>query len=234
MMEVRLHPAPQWRDVVREQIQVVGLSLRREALVIAAFLGAATVLIVGEIVMGEPGFDSDEIFPMPLLAFFYPFAVWRSDKRFAPAFLWTLPVERRQLALAKVFAGGVWMGAALAAFATWLVALAFIDGVPPGSLLARVPFTASIVAYLFGSALVLGFRHPWRWLIGIGGVLVLIGVLQDAIHLAEPTVLSSTLDSAEITWRMHPLLTWTIAAFLSLGAGLAALLAATSRHRETR
>ena len=44
-MEVTLHPAPRWRDVVLEQVRVVGLSLRREALVVAVVLGIVTLMI---------------------------------------------------------------------------------------------------------------------------------------------------------------------------------------------
>lgn len=242
MIEVTLHPAPRWRDVVLEQIRIVGLSLRLAALIIGVVLAIATFLIGVEIIGGGPGFDSREIFPTAVISFLYPFAVWRSNKRFGPAFLWTLPVDRRRLALAKVFAGWVWLMAALAVFVAWLFALGLLAGAPPAMTVARVPVIAAIATYLLGSALLLGLRHPLRWLLGAAGVLFLTGGLSQALE--EFYGMESLLGSrslffaAEDAWRswltLSDLGQWAITTFLSLGAGLAALWAAASRHVERR
>jgi hypothetical protein len=240
MMEVTLHPTPRLRDVVLEQIRIVGLSLRVEALVAALVLGAGTFVIVGEIVSGGPGFDSNDIFPTAFISFLAPFAVWRRDQRFGPSFLWTLPMERRRLALAKVLAGWVWMMAAVAVFALWLLALALLARLPSPvqMIVARVPFTATVAAYLFGSALVLGLRHPLRWLLGAIGVFALLARVIDPDlpdTLLGPTGLFTTIERAVAGWGTLPgLARWAITTFLWFGAGLAALWAAASRHSERR
>lgn len=244
MSAMTLHPAPRWRDVVQEQVRVVGLSLRGVALIFAIVLAVGTVLIGGDVLGGGPGFDSRETFPTALISFLFPFAVWRGEPRFGPAFLWTLPVDRRRLALAKVLAGGVWLMAALAVFVSWLAVLALLAHASPADQLARIPVIATIATYLFGSALVLGLRHPLRWLCGAAGVLFLMGKLSDLLtqpndaewqHVPGAADLFSALGRAGALWRTLPeSARWTITAFLWLGAGAAALWIAASRHRERR
>lgn len=247
MMEVSLHPTPRWRDVVVEQIRIVGLSLRREALIVAVILGIVTLVIAIDIVRGsaQTWFDSDEWFQLGIVAFLFPFAVWWRDRRFAPAFLWTLPVDRRRLALAKVFAGWVWLAAALAILTSWQLALAFFSGVPGAETLPFMAFTGVTAMYLFGSALVLGLRHPLRWLLGTLGVFFLLGFFNQATHLGpgpdridtflSSSSLHSTLKELAGRWESLPATAqWAIATFLSVGAGLVALWAAVSRHREGR
>jgi hypothetical protein len=243
MSEVTLHPMPRWRDVVREQVRMAGLNLRREALVVAAVLGIVAIIVVGELLAGGPGFDSSDTFPTALISFLFPFAVWRGERPFGPAALWLLPVDRRRLALAKVSAGGVWLVAALACFAAWILALALLAHASPAQNLMRIPFTATIATYLLGSALVLGLRHPLRWLLGSAGVLFLLGILSEAFgsgpsaadRFLSASGFMSTVDRAAAVWLTLPdLAQWAITAVLSLGAGLAALWAAASRHKENR
>lgn len=244
MSDVTLHPTPRWRDVVLEQVHIVGMSLRPVALVVTVVLAVGTLMIVSELVRGGPGFDSNDMFPIPLICFLFPFAVWRSEKRFGPDFLWTLPVDRRRLALARVFAGWVWLMAAVAVFVSWLLVLALFAGSEPGVQAARIPFIPAIAAYLFGSALVLGLRHPLRWLFGTAGVIFLMGMLSDLFHQPDDgewrnvpgaTGFFSAVQDAAAVWRTLPeLAQWAISTFLWLGAGLAALWIAVSRHRETR
>lgn len=244
MTDRTLHPTPRWRDVVLEQIRTVGLSLRIAALVVAVVLAVGTFMIVGELICGGPGFDARETFPTALISFLYPFAVWRGQRRFGPGFLWTLPVDRRRLALARVFAGGVWLMAALAVFVSWLLALALLAHAPPELHVLRVPFVATIAMYLLGSALVLGLRHPLRWLLGAAGLLFLLGKLSDLLtqpddgewqHVPGASDFFSATQHAAAIWHTLPdLARWAILTFLWLGAGLAALWAAASRHRESR
>jgi len=241
-MEVTLHPKPRWRDVVLEQIHIVGLSLRPVGLVIAVVLGAGTVVIGSEILGGGPGFDSRETFPTALISFLFPFAVWWREQRFGPAFLWTLPVERRRLALARVFAGFVWLMAALAGFAAWLFVLALIAGAGPEHHVTRIPLVETIAAYLFGSALLVGLRHPLRWLFGAAGVVFLTGNLSQMLErfygvqslLGSRRLYDAANDAGEVWLRLPPPAQWAIATSLLLGTGLLALWAALSRHRERR
>jgi hypothetical protein len=258
-MEVTLHPMPRWRDVVREQVEVVGLSLRREALVVAAILGVGTLIVLAELTGGGPGLDSNDLFPLPVISFLFPFAVWKSEDRYGPSFLWTLPVERRRLALAKMFAGGVWLMAGVALFVSWLLTLALIADVSLATTIIRVPITATIGMYLMGSALVLGLRHPLRWLIGIGGgfllfmnlsealgrtangewrLLALSGLVYGPYGLRQLLISIGFIPGVQNTataLRTLPALTqWAITAFVWWGVGLAMLWVALSRHRETR
>jgi len=243
MMELTLHPVPRGRDVVREQVRIVGLGLRREALIAAVVLGIVTLAIVSEIVLGAAGmrFDSDSPFTANLVSFLFPLAVWKGEKRFGPAFLWTLPVDRRRLALAKVFAGWVWLMTALAVFVGWLLVLTLLsDATAVRSVLWSwlVRFPDATAMYLLGSALVLGLRHPLRWLLGTAGVFYLQGTLNEALGLStllNSSGLFSAAEDAAAVWRNLPdPAQWATTTFLWFGAGLAALWLAVSRHRERR
>jgi hypothetical protein len=232
-----LHPTPRFRDVVREQVRVVGLSIRREALVGAVVLGIVTIAIVIDIVRGSMAtwFDSDEWFEVAIAAFLFPFAVWLREKRFGPAFLWTLPVDRRRLALAKVFAGWVWLMSALAVVVFWHRGLAVVARVTDAKTIPLIAFIGATAAYLFGSALVLGLRHPMRWLLGSVGVFVLLGMLNESLGRRHGFGISSPIEHAAAGWQtLPPLAQLAIATLLSVGAGLAALWAAASRHGEHR
>jgi len=257
MMQGTLHPAPRGRDVVLEQVRIVGLSLRREALVAAVVLGVVTLVIAIDIVHGRAAtwFDSDEWFVIGLFSFLVPFAVWRREKRFGPAFLWTLPVDRRRLALAKVFAGWVWLMAALACFVLWQLALAVLSGVADAETVPLVAFSGATAMYLLGSALVLGLRHPLRWLLGTAGAFFLLATLNEALGRAENGMARMFAWSGALRWAIYgpygidTLLSsrtfqsavenaatvwWPVTIFLWLGAGVAALWAAASRHGERR
>lgn len=244
MIDVTLHDTPRWRDVVLAQIVMLGHVLRPAALVVAAVLAVGTATIVGEIAGGGPGFDSNETFPTALVAFLYPFAVWRSEQRFGPALLWTFPVERRQLALTKVFAGFVWLMVAVMAFVCWLLALGAFAGAEPARTVARVPLTATVVMYLFGSAFVLGLRHPLRWLLGAAGVLFLMGTLSDLFSQPDDgewsyipganAFFSMTRDAVAGWLTLSEPAQWAISTFVMFTAGFAALWAAASRHRDRR
>jgi hypothetical protein len=236
------HATPRWGAVVVEQIRLLALSLRPEALVVAAVLGSGAVIIVHDILTGGPGFDSRDLFPTAVISFLFPFAVWRSDTRFGSSFLWTLPVERRLLAYARVLAGGVWLTAALALFVTWLLALMLLSGVSPATILTRVPIVATIGTYLLGSALVLGLRHPLRGLIGAVGVAIVVGGVSqrlEAFYGVQTLLGSSDLYDASAgvrhTWHtLSGLTRFLLSTTLWLGAGFAALWVAASRHREHR
>ena len=131
-----LHPTPRPRDVAREQVRAVGLSLRRFALGGAGLAVLATVIVVGEYVTGGGPVDfAPELSMVPgMLGLLLPLVVWHREERFGAGFLWTLPVDRRGHALAKVLGGWVWLMAAVALFLLWLLTLALVTG---GSLLAE-------------------------------------------------------------------------------------------------
>ena len=139
----------------------------------------------------------------------------------------------------------------------------------PGPLLWLVPFTAATATYLLGSALLLGSRHPLRWVIGTVLSFVFLSVAGeaasaslstgwladfpsrqvhalvegryglDAVLTARTATQSTTafLTTGErvvVWWGVPDLADWRIATLLWTGAGLLALWAAASRHRERR
>ena len=238
MTDFTLHATPQMRDVVREQIRIVGLSLRREAVVMAAVVAVVSVVVAIDIAQGTAAtwFDSDEWFLLGVVAFLVPFAVWRSDRPFGPAFLWTLPVDSRRLAFAKVFAGWVWLMVALALFAAWQLTLAILSGVRGAEIVPVFSAVGVTGMYLLGSALVLGLRHPLRWLLGTVGVFFLLGFLNQRLEtLMGGSVFLSVMCGADTAPQsLPPLAGSAIATFVWLGGGLAALWIAIARHRENR
>ena len=204
-------------------------------------------------------------------------------------------MDRRAHALARVFGGWVWLMAAIGVFVLWLLAFALLSGgnvlgaetlhiaTPATSLQAfdpatlrtvqwrpepvlwLVPFTAATGTYLLISALVLGPRHPWRWVAGAIAAFFLLtiametsttpwlrGPFSDALHdtLFGPYGLEGLLIAhteglrAEADIRPNQAITywqalpdpggWAAATLVWLTAGLAAIWAAASRHRERR
>lgn len=224
-MQQTLHATPRGRDVIVEQIRVVGLALRSAMVVAAVVVGIAAILIAVDIAHGKGAtwFDSNEWFPLNFIAFLVPFAVWRRE-HFGPGFLWTLPVDRRRLALAKVFAGWVWWLAGMATFVAWQFLLASLAGVSGAQIFPPIAFLGTTAAYLLGSAVMLGLRYPLRWLFGSAGLLILLAIFNQRVD-----AIVSSAGLVPLIDRFLPLLP-----FLSFAAGLAALWAAVSRHGEQR
>lgn len=239
-----MNATPGWRDVALEQVRFVGVALRPAFIVLLVVLAAGTVIVGGEILMGGPGFDSTETFPTAIIAFLFPFAVWRGESRFGPSLFWTFPVDRRRLALTRTFAGGVWLLFALVIFISWLTILSLIADVPLMRTLGRVPLVPTIAAYLFGSAVILGFRHPVRWLSGAAALLLLLGLGSDVLtrpddgewqYVPGASAWFSAARSLRAMLQTLPeTAQWAISTSFWLLAGVAALLAAISRHRESR
>src|SRR5690606_39002395 len=98
-----------------EQVRVVALALRREAMLAAAALGGVCLLtaMMGLRYNEQLDLTPDILEPTLLVAMVLPFAVWKGDPVFGGAFLWTLPVRRQTAALAKVLAGALWLMAAM-------------------------------------------------------------------------------------------------------------------------
>src|SRR3954447_24576557 len=253
MTEITHHATPRWRDVAIEQIRIVALSLKRESMVAGVVLGILTLMIAIDIVHGNAStwFDSDEWTAVVCISFLFPFAVWRTQRRSGPAFLWTLPVDRRRLALTRVFAGWVWLGTVLAFFVLWHKALAILSGVAGARTTPLLSVTGATAMYLLGSALLLGLRHPLRWLLGTGGVFFLMATLNESLGRTGGTSrmfawsdplrravssrrFLSAVDHAAIVWRTYPRLVSATAIILWIAAGAIALWAAASRHGELR
>jgi hypothetical protein len=138
-----LHAVPRPRDVAREQFRALGLVFRGPAAVAAALAAVATVLVLTELL--EPvqpiRFHPEHQMLPGVLGLLLPAAVWRGEDRFGAGFFWTLPVDRRRHALARVFAGWAWLMAAVALFVLWLLALTLLSGgsVFPDEVLRVIP-----------------------------------------------------------------------------------------------
>ena len=111
---------PRLRTVLVEQVRATGFALRGAALIGGTLL--ALVTIAGALQRVSMGavvnlYQWPSLLP-GVVGALLPIAVWARDERFGPGFLWTLPVDRRRLALTKVVAGWVWLmgGVAVAAF----------------------------------------------------------------------------------------------------------------------
>lgn len=181
-----------FRSILAEQVRVTGFALLREgALAAAALTLICTISLFAAWRYDEQLYLEPELLLPPLfVAALLPFAVWKGDRPFDRALLWTLPVRRQEAAIAKVLAGAAWlMLAMLITFAALaLVALSSGGGVgeqevrmveaTAGALTRHdwhtpgwmwlVPFVAGLIVYLIASAAVLGFRYPVRWIAGLG------------------------------------------------------------------
>jgi hypothetical protein len=299
MTQTTYHSGPRPSDVLAAQIRAVGLALRGPALIATALVALTTLLITTQVMgAGEVIDFHPERHALPgLLGLLFPIGVWMGEERFGAGFLWALPVDRRRHALARVFAGWVWLMGAVALLALWLLALALFSGgnvlaeethrvLPsfsiaatgpfhpsavqdarwtPKPLLWLVPFTAATGTYLLASALALGTRRTLRWIVGtVFGFFLLVALAEaanadrlitnvdrllrwlvdgpygvDALLTArtESLQVAVTLSTGEsvVVWRALPdLCQWATATLLWIGAGLALLWAAASRHRERR
>jgi hypothetical protein len=128
MRDAVRHPLPAMRSVLIEQTRSVALGLRPAASVAVVLMAVATFLVIGEFLTGGGPVDfSPELSLVPgLLGALMPIGVWKREGHFGPAFLWTLPVDRRRHALAKAFGGWVCLMASVSVFALWFLVLALI------------------------------------------------------------------------------------------------------------
>jgi hypothetical protein len=152
---------------------------------------------------------------------------------------------------------------ALTLFVCWLFTCGLMAKAPLEHTILRVPVTATIGTYLLGSALVLGLRHPLRWLLGTAGGLMLLMRLTELfgrtssgewrIVAGSPvtrpavygpyglrTILSSSGFFSAVErvcaafFALPPFTQWAISAVFWLGLGAVSVWLASSRHRETR
>jgi hypothetical protein len=127
------------------------------------------------------------------------------------------------------------------------------------------PFTAATGLYVIASAIMLGLKHPFKWIIGaIAGAFLIAaagqGLGSEAFWAKLGTIVRTVsegrygLDSllsaraeslhtsiylttgqTSTVWKAIPAVSdWLVATLLWTGGGIAALIAALRRHRETR
>jgi hypothetical protein len=219
MTTTTLHPLPASAAVFIEQIRATGLAIRREAAVAGGLLLAVMlVVLTSHLLGGGARFDfnvSELSVPAVTLGFFLPLAIWKSEEPSRRAYLWTLPVARSRVTLAKVLGGWLWYMGLVAGYLAWGVALALltgglvgveetrmlvggvIEGIRPDAAdffvhrvesppwMWLVPFAGATVTYLFGSALVLTSDHPWLWYGGLVFTYLLLVALAQAGQAGE-------------------------------------------------
>jgi len=211
-----LHGTPRPPTVLREQLRAVTLALRLPALIFGVVVAVATVFIVVGWLQDRRGLDFEpELSPLTsVLGLLLPIGVWMGEDRFGAGFLWTLPVERRWHALARVGAGWAFLMAIIAAFVGWQAlatlltgggflaerTLQLLAGDPsagpvtadalrsvrwsPEPLLWLAPFTGATGTYLLASAVALGVRRPARRFAALAATLFLLGALADVVGRA--------------------------------------------------
>lgn len=196
-----LHAPPRLAVAAREQTSAVGIALRNEALIFAGLLLLFLVFGVTHAfrIAGDANHQSSIEYgpagavPMLFIAFLLPFAVWRGEDPAHRAYHWAMPVPRAYHSLFKVASGWLWLVLGVAAYLLFIAALSWstgaITGYWPEHLALPwewlVPFTAATVCYLFASALVVGSRHPWRWVFVVLGLWLFGAAYVDAMDLHE-------------------------------------------------
>ncbi len=129
MTPTPLHAPPSASRVLAEQVRAVTLALRRPAIAAGAVLAGTSVLMLGSLGESGPIDFRPALSMLPgMVGLLLPLGVWHGETRFGAGLLWTLPVDRRWHALAKVCAGWVWLMALVALFVAWLLTLTLATG----------------------------------------------------------------------------------------------------------
>ena len=199
------HPLPGTAAVFAEQLRVTGLAVRREALVLTAVLSVLAAMLLFDAWTDGDALNGLPIPPVMMIVMgaLAPFAVWKGERVFGGAYLWTLPVGRRRHALIKVFAGGVWLLVAIAAIQLWILGVSLASGgdlmehrtrmlAGPGGAADLIPvawtprpwewvapFTTGAICYLIGSAFILGVKYPLRWGTAAVALFPMLGLLSE-------------------------------------------------------
>jgi hypothetical protein len=197
---------PDPATVFREQVGTTGMSLRREMLALGGILGFVTTFILAQWVRGRlgPGVElsPEGLAPLALLGFLAPLAVWKLDGPGRRGYLHAMPVDRVAHALSRVASGWVWLMAASAVYAGWLVGLSAatsgleVSGRGTDAPWVWVaPYVGATVLYGFGSAIALVARHPWRWMAGGVVGFAVVSTMASAMPALQPLV-----DLVQVLW----------------------------------
>ena len=136
MTSAALRATPTWHGVVMAQLRVVGSALRGPAFVAAGLAVPATLLLI-EFAPADGVLDfrpERQELLFGGLGLLVATGIWFGDERIGSGFLWTLPVDRRSHALARVFAGWVWLMGVVMLAMLWLLAVSVFTG---GSVMAE-------------------------------------------------------------------------------------------------
>jgi hypothetical protein len=238
-MTLNIHEPPAASAVFQLQVRRIGRSLRPEQIGLAVILGAVAILALLLAIFGDPTLDypSELNVLIPLGAFLLPFRLWRGERLFDGSDLWLMPVERQKHALIRAAAGAVWAVAAITLVVLTLNLLALAAGSPTIGTSAWqwfAPLGGGLVAYLFGSALVLAVRRPLRWSVGLIAASLLFSALgfRAAVEPLVQAVAHGRLGVERVITGGGSSVAWAVALLFWLGLGLTAVALASLRHRE--
>ena len=167
MTPAALHGTPTWGSVVMAQLHLVASALRRPALVAAGLALPATLLLIefgpADGVLNFRPERQELLFGV--LGLFVATGIWFGDERIGSGFLWTLPLDRRSHALARVFAGWVWLMGIVTLSMLWLLAATVFTG---GSVMAEeslrlISSSARAFSFPAGGTLDAGAVQTVRW-----------------------------------------------------------------------
>lgn len=161
------HATPAWHRVVMAQLRLVGSAFRGSALMATGLAVAATLLLI-EFGPAEGAIDfrpERQELLFGGLGLLIATAIWFGDERTGSGFLWTLPVDRRSHALARVFAGWVWLMGVVMLSVLWLLAVSVFTGgsVMGDESLRLISSPARALSFRAGDALDAAAVQSVRW-----------------------------------------------------------------------
>jgi hypothetical protein len=162
----------------------VGLALKREAMVVAGFMGLFTAFVLlpgnGEVILSPAvGIVS------ALAAVLIPMVIWKGEDPARRGYHHAMPVDHGPHAIARAAAGLAWTLTGVAAFFAWIGLLSAMTGGDVEEVESWqwvTPFVGATVVYLLGSALTLVTSRPWKWL-GLGAV---VYIFVDSFRWSAP------------------------------------------------
>ncbi|MGE0159029.1 MAG: hypothetical protein AB7T31_06410 [Gemmatimonadales bacterium] len=152
---------PSMKVVAMEQLRVVGLAIRREALLLCAGLATfGTIVAVAEDLQGQGVMLEPEVlgYLAVLVALVAPLAVWKGERLFGESEIWTMPVDHARHARLKIIAGWVWLMAMVSVGLLAIVSSVWLYGGALGVDETRVLVSDPVLARSGGGEIT---RVPW-------------------------------------------------------------------------
>lgn len=244
-----LHPTPRWSALLGAQLRLNVRALRTEGLI---FLGLW--LLFGAIVLrtsvgsrGEYSFHPGLGFPLVAAAVLLPFSVWRGEGPHRRGYHGAMPVDRRVHTLLKVLSGLLLVLAAgtvhVALHLLTVKLFHLIHGTVSSQPLQLwqvvIPPLAAGTTYLGGSAMAVGLQRPWRWVMLVGPLSIMLPNVGRIAGWKWLETLGTTLWSgphgaatlaglaADLQWDR-----WLVTLAIWSGVSISAALIAAMRYAD--
>ena len=168
MKKATIVRTPSTKVVAMEQLRVVGLALRREALLLCAGLVIfGMVVAVAEDLQGQQVTLEPEVlgYLAMLVALVAPLAVWKGERLFGESQLWTTPVDHARHARLKIISGWVWLMAMVSVGLLAIVSSVWLNGGSLGVDETRLLVSDPVLARSGGGQItrVPWSSPPWQW-----------------------------------------------------------------------